>query len=107
MYRALSSRPSDNHISTGKAGKPVKGVDAVFGEIFFQIAGDCIGEAAFKHHQVAPIDPRLACDAMPAHTRLRVDRLPTAHKHSLRIPAAEVATPPKRPTTTPSYPPTP
>ncbi len=85
----------DNHISTGKAGKPVKGVDAVFGEIFFQIAGDCIGEAAFKHHQVAPIDPRLACDAMPAHTRLRVDRLPTAHQHSLRIAAAEGASPAK------------
>src|SRR5215472_16355546 len=50
---------------------------------------DCIGEA----HQVAPIDPRLACDAMPAHTRLRVDRLPTAHQHSLRIAAAQRAGP--------------
>src|SRR6516225_8549369 len=57
---------------------------------------DCIGEAAFKHHQVAPIDPRLACDAMPAHTRLRVDRLPTAHQHSLRIAATEGAGPAER-----------
>src|SRR5882724_6974776 len=81
----------DNRILTGEAGDPVKSVDAVFGEIFFQIAGDRIGEAAFKHHQVAPIDPRLACDAMRAHTRLRIDRLRTAHQHSLRIAAAERA----------------
>src|SRR6516225_4317538 len=76
-YRACTSGNQDvsslelpafgnNHILTGEAGNPVKGVDAVFGEIFFQIAGDCIGEAAFKHHQVAPINPRLACDAMRA-----------------------------------------
>src|SRR6266481_1472728 len=96
MYRALSSRPSVTIASlTGEAGDPVKSVDAVFGEIFFQIAGDRIGEAAFKHHQVAPIDPRLACDAMRAHTRLRIDRLRTAHQHSLRIAAAEGASPAK------------
>src|SRR5262249_45659907 len=83
----------DNHISTGEAGNRVKSVDAVFGEIFFQIAGDRIGEAAFEHHQLAPIDPRLACDAMSPHTRLRVDRLPTTHQHSLRIAAAEGAGP--------------
>src|SRR5260370_10914591 len=81
----------DNRISTGKAGNPVKGVDAVFGEIPFQIAGHSIGEAAFKHHQVAPINPRLAGDAMPAHTRLRVDRLRAADQHPLRIAAAEGA----------------
>src|SRR5215472_4072931 len=103
-YRACTSGNQDvssfelpafgnNHILAGEASNPVKGVDAVFGEISFQIAGDCIGEAAFKHHQVAPIDPRLACDAMPAHTRLRVDRLPTAHQHSLRIAAAQRAGP--------------
>ena len=86
----------DNHIPTCEAGNPVKGVDAIFGEIFFQIAGDCFGEAAFKHHQVVPINPRLACDAMPAHTRLRVDRLRTAHQHSLRIAAAEGASSAKR-----------
>src|SRR5262245_66573512 len=81
----------DNHISTGKAGNPVKGVDAVFGEIFFQIAGDRIGEAAFKHHQVGPIDPRLAYDAMPAHTRLRLDRLTPANQNSVSISDAEWA----------------
>src|SRR5262249_9650487 len=83
----------DNHISTGKAGNPVKGVDAVFGKIFFQIAWDRVGETAFKHHQVAPIDPRLACDAMLMHARLGVDRLPAAHQHSLRIAAAQGAGP--------------
>src|SRR6516165_892989 len=105
-YRACTSGNQDvsslelpafgnNCISTGEACSPVKGVDTVVGEIFFQIAGDCIGEAALKRHQVAPIDPRLACDAMPAHTRLRVDRLRTAHQHSLRIAAAQRASPAK------------
>src|SRR5262249_59722716 len=67
-----------NHILTGEAGKPVKCVDAVFGKISFPIAGHSIGEAAFKHHQVAPINPSFACDAMPEHTSLRVDRLRAA-----------------------------
>ncbi len=83
----------ENHISTGEASEPVKGVDAVFGKISFPIAGHGIGEAAFKHHQVAPINPRISCDAMPAHARLRVDRLRTADQHLLRIAAAEGASP--------------
>src|SRR6516162_2864949 len=85
-----------NHILTGEAGKPVKSVDAVFDEIPFPIAGYGIGEAAFKHHQVAPIDPRLARDAVPAHACLRVDRLSTADQHLLRIAAAESASPAER-----------
>src|SRR5262249_24280730 len=52
-----------------------------------------VGEAAFKRHQVAPINPRLAFDAMPAHMHLRVDRLRTADQHSLRIAAAEGTSP--------------
>src|SRR5260221_4767178 len=83
----------DNHISTGEARKPVKGVDTVFGEIPFPIAGHGIREAAFKHHQVVPLNPRFARDAMPAHARLRVDRLRTADQHLLLIAAAECAGP--------------
>src|SRR5262245_61643333 len=86
----------DNHISTGEAGKPAKGVDTVFGEIPFPIAGHSIGEAAFKHHQVAPINPRFARDAMPAHARLRVDHLSAADQHLLRIAAAQRAGPAER-----------
>src|SRR6516162_2899385 len=81
----------DNRVSTGETGNPVKGVDAVFGEISFPIAGNSICEAAFKHHQVAPINTRLARDAMPAHTRLRVDRLRSADQYLLRIAAAKDA----------------
>src|SRR6516225_1807148 len=71
----------DNRVSTGETGNPVKSVDAVFGEISFPIVGNSIREAAFKHHQVAPINTRLARDAMPAHTRLRVDLLRTADQY--------------------------
>src|SRR5262249_56227396 len=86
----------DNRVSTGETGNPVKSVDAVFGEIPFPIAGNSIGEAAFKHHQVAPINTRLARDAMPAHTRLRVDRLRTVDQYLLRIAAAKGASPAER-----------
>src|SRR5262245_28286003 len=86
----------DNRVSTGETGNPVKSVDAVFGEIPFPIAGNSIGEAAFKHHQVAPINPHLARDAMPAHARLRVDRLRTADQYLLRIAAAKGASPAER-----------
>src|SRR5262249_41584287 len=86
----------DDHISTCEAGNSVKGVDAVFGEILFQTAGDRIGEVTLKDHQLMPIDPGLACDAMPAHTHLRVDRLCTAHQHSLRIAATKGAGPTER-----------
>src|SRR5215831_12662379 len=76
---SLEFQASDgNHISTGEAGKPVKSVDAVFGKILFQIAGHSIGEAAFERHQVAPINPIFAGDAMAAHTSLRVDHLRAA-----------------------------
>src|SRR5262245_36220618 len=103
-YRARTSGDQDvsslelpafghNHIFSGKMGNSVKRVDTVFGEIFFQIAGHCIGEAPFKHHQVTPIDMRLSNDTMPTHARLRVDRLRTADQHSLRIAAAEGACP--------------
>src|SRR5215472_5046522 len=85
-----------NHISTSEAGKPVKSVDAIFGKISFSIVGHSIGEATFKHHQVAPINPSFARDAMPAHTSLRVDRFRTADQHLLRIAAAKGASPAER-----------
>src|SRR5262249_37812267 len=86
----------DNHISTGKAGKPVKSVDTVFSEILFPIAGHSICEAPFKHHQAVPLNPRFARDAMPPHARLRVDRLCPADQHLLRIAAAQRAGPAER-----------
>jgi hypothetical protein len=36
--KGVGHRLGDNRISTGEAGNPVKGVDAVFGEIQLQIA---------------------------------------------------------------------
>src|SRR5260221_12427468 len=81
----------DNHISTGEARKPVKGVDTVFGEIPFPIAGHGIREAAFKHHQVVPLNPRFARDDMPAHAPLRADRLRSADHHLLPTAPAEGA----------------
>src|SRR5262249_16531031 len=86
----------DNHVWTGEAGKPVKGVDAAFGKISFPIAGPTIGEAALEHHQVAPINPGFARDAMPAHASLGVDHLRAADQHLLRIAAAQRASPAKR-----------
>src|SRR5262245_61731174 len=84
---------NDNHIPTSEAGNSVNGVNAVFSKIPFQVTRHSIGEAAFKRHQVAPINPRLAFDAMPAYTHLRVDRLRTVDQHSLRIAAAEGTSP--------------
>src|SRR5260370_18519973 len=79
----------DDHIRAGEAGEAVKGIDAVFGKLPFPIAGDHIGAAALKHHQVVPINPRLADDAMPVHTALRVNRLGAADQHPFRIAATQ------------------
>jgi hypothetical protein len=79
----------DDHIRAGEAGEAVKGIDPVFGKLPFPIARDHIGAAALKHHQVAPINPRLADDAMPVHTALRVDHLGAADQHPFRIAATQ------------------
>src|SRR5215469_13024577 len=92
----LLSRDRDR-TGSGEAGKAVKGVDALPGEILFLMLGHPVGEAPLEGHQLAPVDPRLAHDTMAAHARRGVDRLRTADQHLLRIAAAERAGAPERP----------
>ena len=86
----MKSLPVDlDPIACGKAGHPVKSLDALFRVSLFLFLRDGIGEGPSEGNEIAPANSDLACRTPAAHAPRQVDGLRAGDQHFLRIAAAQ------------------
>src|SRR5579883_3122298 len=78
-------------VRASKAGKPMKGINALFGKTLLALFRYGTGDGPLEGDQLFPVDAQFAKDSAPMHPSRLIDCFGPADQHFLRIAAAQRA----------------